>query len=187
MIRPANRPLDDRGGLDWFGAEFLTWLWWRSVTAPEFRRPASQPGAPASVYVHFDDHLELRGERAAAKKTTLRSGAPAASAEGRAALRSGKAATAARVILARGEEEVTLTIRAEDLDVSAARLPAGDASDPEERLAESLSAARRAYEDLDACFQAFLDVRCSDRWHSEAAAIRAWARSPSPEERAPGV
>src|SRR5205814_9655291 len=104
MIRPVDRPVDERGGMDYLGPEFLTWLWWRASVEPEFRHADS-----TSVYVHVDEDLELRGERAAARKTALRAGMPAASAEGKVALRGGKVVSAARLILARGEEETTFT------------------------------------------------------------------------------
>ena len=35
MIRPVDRPVDERGGMDYLGPEFLTWLWWRASVAPE--------------------------------------------------------------------------------------------------------------------------------------------------------
>jgi len=177
MIRAKDRPVDERGGMDWLGPEFLTWLWWRASVAPEF---ASADGS--SLYVHIDEFLELKGERAAARKTSLRSGMPAASAEGKVALRNGKVVTSARLLFARGEEETSLTLRAEDLDVSGGRPPAPDAAEPEERLASSLAGVRRLYEDLDLCYATFLAVRCSDRWEAEAAALRAWGGAPSEEE-----
>jgi hypothetical protein len=164
--------------MDYLGPEFLTWLWWRASVRPEFRGPDGTP-----VYVHFDEYLELRGERAAARRTTLRSGMPAASAEGKAALRHGKTVSAARVLVARGEQETSLTIRAEDLDLSAVRLPAPEGETWIDRLASSLDAVERLSEDVDLCFAEFLAVRCSDRWESEAAQVRAWAHSPSDEER----
>jgi hypothetical protein len=178
MIRPADRPVDERGGLDWLGPEFLTWLWWRSSTEPEFAQPDG-----ARLYVHIDEYLELRGERAAARRTSLRAGMPAASAEGKAALRHGKVVTAARLIFVRGEEETALTVKAEDLDVSAARPPAPEGETSEERLEASLRAFSRLYDDLDHCFARFLEVRCSERWEEEARRIREWAAAPSEEER----
>ncbi len=179
MIRPADRPVDERGGMDWLGPEFLTWLAWRSVTDPHFSSPDG-----TEIWLHLDEHLELRGERAAARRTTLRAGSPAASAEAKVALRHGKVVTAARWILARGEEETTFTLRAEDLDVSSCRLPTPDGDDAEDRLAHSLAAARRVWQGIDVCYAAFLDVRCSSRWDSEVARVRAWVESPSDEERA---
>ena len=80
MIRRMDRPLDPRGGMDWLGPEFLTWLWWRSTTDPKFLHADG-----TEVYVHLDEYLELRGERAAARKTTLRTGMPGASAEAKVA------------------------------------------------------------------------------------------------------
>ncbi len=120
----SPRVIDERGGMDYLGPEFLTWLWWRSANAPEFLHPDG-----TAVYVHVDEYLELRGERAAARRTVLRTGMPAASAEGKVALRHGKVVTAARILLARGEDEIAFTLRAEDLDVSAAKLPAPEGAD----------------------------------------------------------
>jgi hypothetical protein len=169
--------------MDWLGPEFLTWLWWRSTTDPKFRHADG-----TEVYVHLDEYLELRGERAAARKTTLRTGMPGASAEAKVALRNGKVVTAARLILARGEEETTFTLRAEDMDVSAAKLPSSDggAKDKdgaEERLENALSATRGLYADIDLCFQTFLEVRVSAGWDAEASRLRAWVAAPSEEER----
>jgi hypothetical protein len=182
MIRPVDRPVDERGGMDYLGPEFLTWLWWRASAEPEFKHADG-----TAVYVHVDEYLELRGERAAARKTSLRAGMPAASAEGKVALRGGKVVSAARLILARGEEETTFTLRGEDLDVSSARLKAPEGETSEERLAASLSAARRLYDDLDLCFRTFLSVRCGDAWETEADRIRTWAAGPSDEERSFGL
>jgi hypothetical protein len=182
MIRPVDRPVDERGGMDYLGPEFLTWLWWRASVEPEFRHADG-----TSVYVHVDEYLELRGERAAARKTALRAGMPGASAEGKVALRGGKVVAAARLILARGEEETTFTLRGEDLDVSGARLKAPEGETAEERLAASLAATRRLYEDLDLCFRVFLAVRCSDGWEAEADRVRGWVAGPSEEERSFGL
>ena len=190
MIGPAGTPrsrpgaagADERGGMDYLGPEFLTWLWWRARVEPEFRHADGTP-----LYVHVDEYMELRGERAAARKTVLRSGMPAASAEGKVALRHGKVVTAARLLFARGEEEIALTLRAEDLDVSAARLPAPEGDTALDRLSAALASVRRLYEDLDLCFSTFLLDRCSDRWERSATAIRAWAASPSEEESSFGI
>ena len=182
MIRPTGQPVDERGGMDYLGPEFLTWLWWRARVEPEFRHRDG-----TSVFVHVDEYMELRGERAAARRTVLRSGMPAASAEGKVALRHGKVVTAARLLFARGEEETALTLKAEDLDVSAARLPAPEGESSEERLAASLASVRRMYEDLDLCYSTFLEERTSERWEKSATAIRSWAASPSEEESSFGI
>jgi hypothetical protein len=110
-----DKPVDERGGMDWLGPEFLTWMWWRASVDPEFLRKDG-----SSVYVHVDEFLELKGERAAARKTTLRAGMPGASAEGKVALRNGKVVT--RPPAARPRRgETRLTLRAEDFDLSAVR------------------------------------------------------------------
>ncbi len=192
MIRRPDRPIDERGGMDWLGPEFLTWLWWRAGITPEFADIAETGKAGArrdgtSLYVHVDEFLELKGERAAARRTSLRAGMPGASAEGKVALRHGKVVTAARLLFARGEEETALTLKAEDLDLSSVKLPGIDSADAEERLTSSLTAARRVYDDLDLLYRTFLDVRLSDRWDTEVRTMRAWVAQPSEEERSVGT
>ena len=176
---PKLRVRDPRGGLDFLGPEFLTWLWWRASEAPAFRHEDG-----TEVFVHFDEHLEFRGERSAARRTVLRSGLPGGSTEARAALRSGKTLVAARLLLVRGEEERRVTLKAEDYDVSGVRLPAPEAGSGRERLEHALDALERAQDDLDLCFRAFLTVRCGPAWADEVAKIRAWGALPSEEERA---
>ena len=182
MIAPARVPPhapvhDSRGGLDHLGPEFLTWLWWRSVTDPCFVHPDG-----TEVFLHVDEHLEFRGERAASRRTVLRAGAPGASAESRVALRSGKLVTAARLLLARGEDEVHLTLKAEDFDVSGVRLPVSKDGGHRERLETALENLETLWDDLDLCYAAFLAVRTAPDWPEEAERIRAGGREPSAEE-----
>lgn len=178
MIAP-NRPLDPRGGLDFLGPELLTWLWWRADQQPRFAHPDG-----TEVFLHMDEHLEFRGERAAARRTVLRAGVPGASAEARAALKSGKNLVAARLLLVRGEEERRFTLKAEDLDLSGLRLPPGDSASARERLEQSLDALVRAQDDLDLCLTEFLAVRCQPAaWAGEVGKMRAWVAGPSEDER----
>lgn len=179
MIAPI-RIQDDRGGLDHLGPEFLTWLWWRSESSPGFTHPDG-----TEVFLHVDDHLEFRGERAASKRTVLRAGAPSASMESRAALRSGKLLVAARLLLARGEDEVAFTLKAEDMDVSGLKLPKpseAKSMGPRERLEGQLEAFDRFWEDLDLCYAAFLETRTSDDWDGQLELIRTWCERPSQDE-----
>jgi hypothetical protein len=176
MIAPVPLP-DDRAGADFLGSEFLTWLWWRAAVEPRFAHPDG-----VEVWLHLDEHIELRGERSAARRVALRAGMPGASMEARAALRSGKTVHAARFLLARGDEEMHFTLRGEDLDVSGLRLPSPEGETADERLEASLEALDRFQDDLDLCFSTFLAVRSSPAWPAEVDALRAWAAGPSEEE-----
>lgn len=172
---------DDRGGLDHLGPEFLTWLWWRAETDPGFRHEDG-----TELWIHLDEHLEFRGERAAARRTVLRAGVPGASMEARAALRSGKHLVAARLLLARGEAEVRFTLRAEDLDLSGIRLPSGEVdrkASPRDRLEAALASAEQLWADLDLLYARFLEVRTGPGWGAEVERIRSWGRQPSPDEQ----
>ncbi len=182
MIAPSRAAapgIDARGGLDFLGPEFLTWLWWRAAERPTFHHPDG-----SEVCVLFDEHLEFRGERSAARKAVLRAGVPGASVEARAALRSGKVLVAARIVIARGEAERRVTIRAEDLDFSGVRLPAPEPGPARERLEAQLAALEDLEDDLDLCLSAFLKVRISPEWPAEVARLRAFVATPSEDERA---
>jgi hypothetical protein len=175
---PGTLPAS-RGGLDYLGPEFLTWLWWRADADPCFVHPDG-----TEVWVHVDEHLEFRGERAAARRTTLRSGVPGASMDARTALRSGKVLVAARLILARGEEESRFTLRAEDLDVSGLRLPPATDGGARERLEVALERLERFWDDLDLCLATFLGARTGPAWAEEVERIRAWSAAPTSDEPA---
>jgi hypothetical protein len=178
MIARNPAVVDDLGGVEYLGPEFLTWLWWRAEVDPCFKH---EDGTEA--FVHFDEHLEFRGERAASRRTVLRAGMPGASMEARAALRSGKSLVAARILLARGEDEMRFTLRAETLGISSLRLPTPQGETREDRLLACLDAQEQFLEDLDLCFATFLRVRCGTLWDTELEKIRAWGESPSPDER----
>lgn len=182
MIAPSRTPppgAEARGGLDFLGPEFLTWLWWRAAEQPTFTHPDG-----TEVCVLFDEHLEFRGERSAARKAVLRAGVPGASAEARAALRSGKVLVAARIVIARGEAERRVTLKAEDLDFSGVKLPAPEPGPARERLEAQLEALETLEDDLDLCLSTFLAVRIAPAWSEEVARIRAFVALPSEDERA---
>ena len=179
MIARTPPVADPRGGVDFLGPEFLTWLWLRSDVAPGFEHADG-----SAFFVHVDDHLEFKGERAAARRTVLRAGVPSASSEARAALRSGKTLAAARILLARDDEEVRFTLKAEDLDVASLKLPAPEGDTPADRERALLDLMGQVMDDLDLCLASFLDVRLGSGWDAEAERIRAWGRAPSQDERA---
>ena len=179
MIAPVGM-IDDRGGLDHLGPEFLTWLWWRADEDPGFTHADGQ-----EVFVLVDEHLEFRGERAASRRTVLRAGAPSASVEARAALRSGKMLVAARLILARGEHESAFTLRSEDMDVSGLKLPQPSepkGMSPQERLAEGIETLERFWDDLDLGYATCLHRRTGEAGPEDVEKMRTGSARPSQDE-----
>jgi hypothetical protein len=181
VIAP-NRDLAEDGFL---GSEFLTWLLWRAATDPGF---SVSEGGAAEVWVHVDEHVELRGEVSAARRVTLRGGVPGASREVRAALRGGKSVAALRLLLARAEEETRVTLRLSagegTVELASVRLAAPEGEDAEERAARSLDALDRLLEDVDLVFGAFAARRAAPGWEAEVERIRSWVAAPSEEEQA---
>ena len=94
-----------------------------------------------------------------------------------------KLLVAARLVVARGEEERRVTLKAEDLDFSGVKLPAPEAGPARERLEASLEALERLEADLDLCLKTFLALRTSPAWADEVTRIRAWVAGPSEDER----
>lgn len=177
MIAP-NRRFDPLEEAPFLGAESLTWILWRAATDPRFVHPDG-----TEVWVHPDERLELRGERSAARRTALRGGVPASSLEVRAALRSGKSVASLRLLLARGEEERRVTLKADGPELGSVRLPAPEGESLEERAEGSLDLLSRLLSDIDLVFAAFRAAREGAGWDAEVARIREWALTPSEEER----
>jgi hypothetical protein len=84
--------------------------------------------------------------------------------------------------MARGEDEVRFTLRAEDLDCSSVKLPAPEGDTPLERLEACLEHQDQFVDDLDLCLATFLEARLGDAWPQEVEAIRAWGARPSQDE-----
>ncbi len=157
------------------GEEFLTWLLWRS----DQRNGLIGVG---EIEVHFGSSLALSAPFGEAEEVALRGDNPAGSPELVTALREGKLVTKAHMRWVIGGIEWNLSLRGDTMALGGLKPPLRSApADAEwiERRLELLEEFARAF---DGVFDAFLEIRLSERaWRREVASMREWvAREPSP-------
>lgn len=159
------------------GAEFLTWLWFQSEKGGG---AVNVPGQDA-VTLWIDDRLELSSSDPGDQKNVLRGGSPSTSPEARAALKEERKATLAKLRLAKGEREWCFILDAQNLDIKSVKLPALLTSEEDDRFFERVHLLEELKEVIDALFGRFLQVRTSNNWPEERAAISQWINAPSGE------
>lgn len=87
------------------GEEFLTWLWFRT----ECGRGTFRLAGGEEVAVALEDELKLTGGRDGTEQS-LRKGLPTRSPEATASLRAGRRLARARLVVAAGDAEWTVTL-----------------------------------------------------------------------------
>lgn len=154
------------------GEEFGTWLWYRCEGLDgEF-----DLGALGRISVMVADDLVLVGpdEDGGAAVITLRHGAPAYSAEAKAALSVGKKVKRIKLAIARGREEWTGVLDTQRFAFSALKLPPTDELLPTDAFIERMYTMQDAIDIIDTLLQDFLALRLSDLWADEVAAMQGW-------------
>src|SRR5262249_57608384 len=95
-------------------------------------------------------------------------------AEGGGAIQSGKLPRKGGLTIVRHDAQYELTLSAESLAVSGARIPAPEASEERARLDERVVQLRHLLETLDLTYEAFGQKRASDDWSGELARMQRW-------------
>lgn len=158
------------------GQEFLTWLWFRSDTAPEF---ASPDGGPA-FSVSMEQRVVVQGGEGDARETASASGIMSELREARLGLATGKQVARALVRFIREPEAWQVTLKAVDFAVGGLKTPAvekGDSpdDDPDALFYEKIHLQETCLALFDAVYAAFLSLRLSRDWEEETKKIRDWA------------
>lgn len=168
------------------GAEFLTWLWYRSEQDPEMH--LGNEIEPFEVY--FDDRLLVGSPMINAQENLFKGGHPTSSLEAKTALRLGKFAHEAKVRITRQSQEWSFTLRAAQLMPSGIKLPAVLAREDEDRFYERMFLLESLDAMLKALFSCFLQRRLAPTWTTiDLPALQAWVRGeavetpPMPEAR----
>ena len=78
--------------------------------------------------------------------------------------------------LARQKSQFELTLAAENLAVSAGKLPAPEGESDQARREERVTNLRHLIETLDLLYDAFAQVRFADEWSKELAKMQKWLR-----------
>lgn len=170
--RVAQGLLPGSGPADFLGSEFLLWVWWTWETTG-----GDIPLGESQIGLMLDDLVAWRADRDGADSDlVLRHGLPTRSPEARAALRSGRPPTRARLIVATGAKQWLVTLDAESWAFGAVKLP----EDAEEIERDELTAARAAdwlhlSQLLQYLFAWFVGVRSdAQQWKQVSAEISAW-------------
>jgi len=164
--------LPDETGRDFLGNEFLVWLWF--MLDSDSDTIALADGSEAALMLTRT--LMLECPRGQTGRESISSDAPARLPEARQALQAGKLPRRAGLTIVRHDQQYDLTLSAESLAVSGARLPAPEAVEERARLEERVGQLRHLLETLDLLFDAFVEKRASEGWVKELGRIQKWLR-----------
>lgn len=167
--------LDDTSK-DFLGNEFLLWLWY-FLENEDDTLPLSD-GSEATLMMA--NTLVLECPRGQTGRESISHEGPTKLPEARRAIQAGKMPRKSGLIVVRHETQYELSLTAETLGVSGAKLPAPEASDDRARLEERVTQLRHLIETLDLVYDAFGQRRASDEWPKELAKMQKWL---SREER----
>lgn len=156
------------------GQEFLTWLWYRSDTAPgAFTDVHGQPFA-----VSMEQRIVVAGGEGEARETASVSGSLSPLREARFGLGTGKKVTRALIRLEKDDMAFQFTLRAEDFSISSLRTPRLERSDaddePDALLLEKIYLMETCLALLDTLYGRFLTVRLSPEWQKVVADMGQW-------------
>jgi hypothetical protein len=160
----------DETSRDFVGNEFLLWLWY--VLDAEHDTLPLADGTEAAVMLART--LVLECPRGQTGRETINSDGPTRLPEARRAVQSGKLPRKVGLTVVRHDHQYDLTLQAETLAVSGARLPAPEASEERARLEERVGQLRHLLETLDLLYDAFGQRRFSDDWARELAKVQKW-------------
>jgi len=162
------------------GQEFLAWLWYKSE---ERGGNVELPGI-GDILVVFEKHMLLEyGEGDTSEKLICR-GLQTELKEARAGLTLGKKPEQARIRLARGEYEFSVTLTAATMEFRNVRLPktagADDGDDPdslEGQILERIGLFEELTSLVNELFRVFINIRATSLWPEELIKIRKWVHS----------
>jgi hypothetical protein len=170
--RPEVAWLPDESSRDFLGNEYLLWLWYQ--LDDESDTIALADGSQAALMLTRT--LVLECPRGQTGRETINSDAPTRLPESRRALQSGKLPRKTGLTVSRHDQQYELTLSAESLAVSGARLPAPEATEERARLEERVTQLRHLLETLDLLYDAFAAKRASDAWNKELARMQKWLK-----------
>jgi hypothetical protein len=166
--------LPDETNRDYLGNEFLLWLWYVLDQESDTLQLADK----SEVTVMLTHSLHLECPRGESGKETITSDAPARLPEARRAIQSGKLPRKAGIIVVRHDRQYELTLQAETLAISSAKLPAPEEEDDRARREGRIDTIRHLLETLDLLYDAFGVRRFGSSWNKDLAQMRKWLACP---------
>jgi hypothetical protein len=161
---------------DFFGNEFLLWLWHRIETDGGIIKAE---GA-GEVSVVIDQSLDLECAFGQTGRDGLRGDGPTRMPEAVDALRSGKLPRKVGMILETGGRQFQFTLSAESLGCSGVKMPEiEEAENPRVVFEERIVMLRDLCKAIDGLFFSFLRLRASSAWEGQVGGIRKWILRPA--------
>jgi hypothetical protein len=164
--------LPDEANRDFLGNEFLLWLWYVIENESDTLKLAD--GSEATVMLART--LVLECPRGQTGRQSLASDGPAQLPEAHRALQAGKLPRKAGLTIVRHDQQYELTLQAETLAVTGARLPVPEAEEERARLEERVTQVRHLLETLDLLYDAFGRRRLGSDWTKELAKVKQWLK-----------
>lgn len=156
------------------GSEFLMWLWFK-VDCLNGLMEVKDHG---QVEVVFDDALTLEAYMAETERQDFKGGAPAYTEEAKTGLRHGKRASKAKLRVVKEAREWTFTLKAENLEIASAKLPAVLSREDDERFYERMYLLEELEGIMERLFEEFLRLRLQPVWEEKMLpGIQAWIQS----------
>lgn len=170
----ADEPCWIVGGGDtsFHGNEFLLWLWyWLDVNSDTLTLP---DGSEATVMIART--LTLECPRGQTGHDTISHEGPTRLPEARRAIQSGKLPRKCGLTVVRHGQQYELTLSAETLAVSGAKLPPPDdtIADARGKAEDRVDSIRALVETLDQLYAAFLSRRLGREWADDLAGMQGW-------------
>jgi hypothetical protein len=161
---------------DFLGNEFLLWLWHEA----DHRSGVVATESAGDVTLYIDRSLDLDCAYGQTGRDGLRGDGPSRMPEARDGLRSGKLPRKAGFVIDAFKQQFTLTLNAEPLSASTAKLPdIEDAESSRQVFEERIGLLRDLCKALDGLFETFLKSRASSAWEGQVGAIRKWIMEPA--------
>jgi hypothetical protein len=168
--------MPEEGSRDFFGNEFLLWLWYILDAVSDSIELVDKSEVVAMVA----RTLALECPRGQTGRESIQSDGPTRLPEARRAIQAGKLPRKAGLTLVRHDKQYELTLHAESLAVSSAKLPAPEGEEERARAEERVTIFRELVETLDLLYDVFCRVRTGGDWNKELGKIQRWLQS---EER----
>ncbi len=160
---------------DFFGNEFLVWLWHELETKGGIVPVPGGKGRAKDVTAMIDKHLQLDCVFSATGKDTLRGDQPTKMVEARDALKTGKVPRRCGLVVEYVGQQYLLSLGAETMMISSAKLPEIEEADhPRQVMEQRVALLGELSGAMDGLFSAFINVRFGGGWSTAVDHIRKW-------------
>lgn len=160
----------DEASRDFLGNEFLLWLWYVLDAESDTLVLSDESEVTAMIA----RSLVLECPRGQTGRESITSDGPARLPEARRAIQAGKLPRKVGLTLVRHDRQYELTLSAETLAITGAKLPNAEAEEERGRLEERIDLLRHLLETLDLLYDVFGRRRLGETWAKDLTRIQRW-------------